>query len=81
LHTLATARVALGEAVEVSVGTGIVFVIIGVKETGSSSDVAMMGGNGVGVACSGGLVSASESEIPPMTNRSEMMAIRTPPPI
>jgi hypothetical protein len=74
--------VALGVTIVVRVGTSSVFVltIIGV-EVGSSREVTMMSGNAVDVGCAGGLVSASESEIPPITNRREMMAIRTPPPI
>jgi len=58
----------------------LVLTIMGV-EVGSSSDVTMMSGNGVDEGCVGGLVSASESEMPPITNRSEITAIRTPPPI
>lgn len=79
---MGTASVALGMTIAVSVGTSTVFVLamMGV-DVGSSSEVAMMSGNGVDVGCAGGLVSASESEIPPITNRSEMTAIRTPPPI
>lgn len=79
---MGAANVALGWAVEVSVGASIVFVLtmMGV-EVDTSSEVAMIGGMSVGVGCSGGLDSASESEIPPMTNKSEMMAIKTPPPI
>ena len=84
LHTIGAANVALGKAVEVevSVAASIVLVLAIMEvEIGSSSEVAMIGGNGVGVSSAGGLDSASESEIPPMTNKSEMTAIKTPPPI
>ena len=82
LHTTATASVALDVAVDVNVDTSIVFVLTIMEvDVGSSSEVAMIGGIGVGVGCSGVLDSASESEIPPITNKSEMTAIRTPPPI
>jgi len=83
LHTTGAANVALGMAVEVSVGR-ISNVFVGAKtgvETGCSSEVAMtITGMEVGVACCERF-SASESEIPPMTSKSEMMAIKTPPPI
>lgn len=86
LQTTATARVALGMAVDVGVCVAVsvvaarVFVLatIGVN-VGSSMEVAMMGGNGVGVGCSGGVFSASESDIPPSTSRSETTAIMSPP--
>ena len=80
---MGAARVALGKITTgVKVGTSTVFVLamMGVR-VGSSSEVAMIGGSGVGVGCSGGFDSANESEIPPMTNKSEMTAIKTPPPI
>ena len=82
MQTTGTASVALGWTIAVSVGISIVSVaaIMGV-EVDCSSEVAMIGGNGVGVDCSGDLVSASESKIPPTTNNSEMMAITSPPPI
>ena len=73
----------LGEDVSVGVDVSGIFVLImtiGVN-VGSSMEVAMMGGSGVGVGCSGGVFSASESEIPPMTSRSERTAIMSPPPI
>lgn len=72
--------VALGITIAVRVGASTVFVLMrmGVA-VGCSSEVTMiMGGNGVGC---GGWFSANESEIPPTTNKREMMAIRTPPPI
>lgn len=78
----AVVEVALGAVVEVRVKASAVFVLmrIGV-EVASSRDVAITGGKGEGVACAGGLDSDNESEIPPITNKSEMMAMITPPPI
>jgi hypothetical protein len=77
-----TARVALGTtvAVAVSVVAARVFVMatMGVN-VGSSMEVAMIGGNGVGVGCSGGVFSASERDMPPSTSRSETTAIMSPP--
>jgi len=74
--------VALGLAVKVSVSVAdsLVLTMTGVS-VGNSIEVAMIGGNGLGVGCSGAFVSESESEIPPMTNRSEITAMMSPPPI
>ena len=76
----ATNWVALGLAVNVSVADSLVLTMTGVS-VGNSIEVAMMGGKGLGVGCSGAFVSESESEIPPMTNSSEMTAMMRPPPI
>ncbi len=54
-------------------------------KTGEGVNVAvgkfseMVGGIGVGVACAG-RVSASAREMPPMTSKTDMMAMITPPP-
>lgn len=84
MHTTGTITLgrAVGRAVAISVGASMLSVLtmMGTK-VGSSSEVAMKGGMGVSVGCAEDLVSASESEIPPMTNKSEMMAMKTPPPI
>jgi hypothetical protein len=84
LHTTGAARVALGSAVSDAVNVGIPSISVGAMMgvgLDCSSDVAMMIGNGVEVGCSGALVSASASEMPPTTNSNEMMAITSPPPI
>ena len=68
------------KTIGVRVGDSSVLRRMGVT-VGSSMDVDTMGGRGVGVGSSGALLSDSESEIPPMTSKSETMAMMTPPPI
>jgi len=65
--------------VGVSVGAAIVIILVGVGA--KSSGIWVGEGKGVGVSGDVFDVSARESAIPPTTNRSETMAMITPPPI
>ena len=69
--------VSVGVVVGVSVNTAMVFVDIGAKSLG----ICVGEGKGVGVFGKEEEVSASESAIPPITNKSETMAMMSPPPI
>src|ERR1041385_3421928 len=88
LHTTTgAATVALGRGVNVVVSvatsvftTTLVISMIGVF-VGSSIEVARIGGKGVGVGSAFGVFSASESDIPPMTSKTETTAMMSPPPI